>query len=93
MVVPCRLRGQGRMLVTTPNANSLFRILKGNRWFGLTDPGHVLFYTAFSLGHVLKKVGFEVEHQSIQGLTNTAFDPVLAATRTGGTIVTVVKKP
>jgi len=85
-------RPAGQILMSTPNSDSLIRRLKGKAWFGLSDPSHVIFYTMFSLTHLLETVGFRIVKQSIEGLTGSIVDPVLRLTRTGGTIVVVAQR-
>jgi len=86
------LRSGGRMLLTTPNANSPIRMLKGRRWFALSDPGHVHFFTEFTLRHVLEKAGFRVVRCAAEPFTYTRLDGVLRALKIGGTLVVVAEK-
>lgn len=53
------LRPGGVAIVTTPNVNSIMRPLMGKKWHGLQDPTHVLFYSYFSLAHLLRAAGLQ----------------------------------
>ena len=48
----------GRLLITTPNANSLFHKIFGRYWRGLEAPRHLHVFTKKSLGEVLQSSGF-----------------------------------
>lgn len=50
--------GSGVLIVSTPNAGSILRLLLGKRWHGLADPTHVHFFTRFTLQHVLQAGGW-----------------------------------
>ncbi len=86
------LRRGGRLMLTTPNANSPFRVLRGARWFGLADPTHLIFYTMFSVVHLLKKTGLTPVVCRTDGLTGSAVDWLLRSTHSGGTLVIVAEK-
>jgi SAM-dependent methyltransferase len=48
------LRPGGRLVITTPNSDSIQRVLFGNRWNGLVDPTHILLYTRFHLDRLAR---------------------------------------
>ena len=82
------LRPRGRLLLTTPNANSIVRRLEGERWFALADPTHVLFYTRFTLAHALRATGYAVQRMEKVPLTGSPLkDAILRLARDGGTLL------
>lgn len=82
------LRPHGRLLLTTPNANSIVRRLAGERWFALADPTHVLFYTRFTLAHALRATGYAVRRMEKVPLTGSPLkDVILRLARDGGTLL------
>jgi len=86
------MRPGGVVAITTPNANSPLRWIRGAKWFGVMDPGHVLLYSHFTLVHLLRKCGFEIMLDRIEAFTGTALDPVARRFRIGGTLYVVGKK-
>jgi len=54
------LRPGGLFFVTTPNVNSLFRIVRRQKWTGFRDPAHLYLFTATSLAFLLKRSDFQV---------------------------------
>jgi SAM-dependent methyltransferase len=82
------LAGGGLLVVTTPNANALMRVLLRDGWFGLSDEGHILFFTAFTLGHVLRKTGFRsVSVRTIGGFGKPVLDAAFELFSNGGTLL------
>jgi 2-polyprenyl-3-methyl-5-hydroxy-6-metoxy-1,4-benzoquinol methylase len=53
------LRPAGRIIVTTPNASSIVRIIEGRRWFDLVQDDLILF-SPITLFHLLGRCGFSV---------------------------------
>ncbi len=86
------LRAGGRLAVTTPNANSLMRYVRGRNWFGVADPGHVSLYTSFTLDHLLERAGFRISMRRIEPFTGMLADPILRVLRVGGTLFVVAVK-
>lgn len=87
------LRPGGIVLLTTPNSNSMVRKLTGRGWFALQDPSHLIFYTRFSLRHLMRKVGFETISTRAMGLTGNVFiDWLLQAFGDGGTLVVIATR-
>ena len=86
------LRHGGRLMLTTPNANSPFRLLKGARWFGLADHTHLIFYSMFSLVHLLRQTGLTPLVCRTDGLTGSTADWLLRSTHSGGTLVIIAEK-
>jgi len=54
------LEPSGTIVLTTPNVNSWQRLLKPNGWSGATDDQHKTLFGTYSLGFLLKRMGFEV---------------------------------
>jgi 2-polyprenyl-3-methyl-5-hydroxy-6-metoxy-1,4-benzoquinol methylase len=63
------LKPGGVILVTTPNFNSLYRRLFGNRWWVVNcEDEHIVLFTIDSLKKLLVAHGFEVKFQRICGI-------------------------
>lgn len=89
----CRvLRTGGLLVVTTPNANSPVRYLRGKRWFGAADPGHLMLFTGFTLSHLLQASAFHVDRLSIEPFTNSWVDQIFRPLRIGGTLFAIATK-
>jgi 2-polyprenyl-3-methyl-5-hydroxy-6-metoxy-1,4-benzoquinol methylase len=58
-----KLRPEGWLFVTTPNAAGLPAKLNGARWREVGRPGHILFFTPRALKNLLPKVGFDVVYR------------------------------
>ncbi|MBU0534996.1 class I SAM-dependent methyltransferase [Patescibacteria group bacterium] len=58
----CRriLKPNGKLLLTTPNLNSLGRFLSGKSWHGYGDKTHKYLFTSKSLEFILEVAGFKV---------------------------------
>lgn len=94
------LRPGARIVVVTSNANSLTRFLKGSNWVGTADTTHTYLFTAFTLGFLLERTGFDriktktymISTSSgnlLTGLANEIFD----VTKSGGQLWAVAEKP
>lgn len=88
------LKPGGILLMTIPNANSIFRLFSGKKWFGVLDKTHIYFLTPFGIKHLLKKSGFEIID------CTTPFEPlskslskILGRTGLGGIIKVIAGKP
>ncbi len=55
-----RLRDDGRLLVMTPNVESLLARVSGRRWVSLKVPEHVRYYSRRGIRAVLAAAGFRV---------------------------------
>lgn len=86
------LRAPGVLTVTTPNANSPLRYARGKKWFGVADSGHVMLFTAFTLAHLLRSAGFQVEMMRTELFTGSWIDRVLRPLRVGGTLFAIAIK-
>ncbi|HYX31499.1 MAG TPA: class I SAM-dependent methyltransferase [Oligoflexus sp.] len=53
------LSPQGSLYLTTPNIQSLERLLNPDTWSGATDPQHRILFSRYSLSFLLRKMGFE----------------------------------
>jgi len=60
MLAECKrtLRPGGRILVATPSAHSIARLLLGRRWSWHKDPTHVHMFSPRSLEEALREAGF-----------------------------------
>lgn len=82
------LRTGGTIVITTPNANSILRPLRGRHW-ALADDTHVFYFTEFSLGYLLKKCGFSLVTMRTRSYNYGPVGALLSATRMGGQLVAV----
>lgn len=55
------LRPGGHVVITTPNINSLERLLKPQTWSGTIDPQHRLLFSRYSLRFLLQRLKFRIE--------------------------------
>lgn len=57
----CRslLSPTGHLVITTPNTASWERWLRGEQWSGATDAQHRILFTPYSLGFLLRRIGFQ----------------------------------
>ena len=56
------LEKDGRVVIVTPNFDSLGRLIFQESWRGLEPPRHIHIFTKESLAKCLRLSGFEVEH-------------------------------
>lgn len=82
----------GVLVVTTPNSNSVLRYVLGKRW-ALADKSHVFYFTPFSLGYLLGKVGLRVRSLHTRSYNYGPVARALMALRSGGQIVAIAQKP
>ncbi len=54
------LKPNGKIILTTPNLNSLGRLIMGKKWHGYSDKTHRYLFTPESLSYTLEAVGFKV---------------------------------
>ena len=54
------LKPKGRLIMTTPNLNSLMRFLKRDKWHGYHDKTHLYLFTLQSLKFLVERAGFYV---------------------------------
>lgn len=58
-IAGARLKDEGRMIIATPDFGSPWHAVLGKRWPSFKVPEHVAFYTAATLGRLLRETGFE----------------------------------
>ncbi len=56
------LKPQGRLVLTTPNTQSLGHQLFRAHWFGLDPPRHLHLFSANSLRELARRAGFELQN-------------------------------
>lgn len=56
------LKADGRLVISTPNADGLAHALYGSDWRGLEPPRHLQIFSLTSLRELLVQIGFEIEH-------------------------------
>lgn len=54
------LKPGGKLILTTPNLNSLGRLVMGKSWHGYSDKTHRYLFTPESLAYTLESVGFKI---------------------------------
>ncbi|MDP9311244.1 MAG: class I SAM-dependent methyltransferase [Chloroflexota bacterium] len=81
------LKPGGITFITTPNANSILRYLRGSQWYALADSTHVLYYNRFSLEYLLSKSGLEPKRT----ITYSRIPP-LRWLGTGGQLCTLAQR-
>jgi len=63
------LKKDGVLMLTTPNFNSLFRRLFGQKWWVINcEDEHIFFFTAESLSALLQDIGYKVVYVYIRGI-------------------------
>lgn len=62
-----RLRPGGRLLIMTPNIESLLARFSGRRWVSFKIPEHLHYFTHASLARLLEKNGFDVVYSRATG--------------------------
>lgn len=65
------LRKKGLIYMTTPNFNSLSRLLLGNQWTVITYPEHLSYYTPKTLNYLFKNSGFKKKRITTTGFSLT----------------------
>ncbi len=55
------IKPKGKIILTTPNLNSLGRLIMGKRWHGYSDKTHLYLFTPESLAFSLESVGFKIK--------------------------------
>ena len=80
----------GDVLITTPNAGSPSRRLRGKKWFGLQDPTHLYFFDRFTLEHLARKSSLCPKKTTTVAFTgNVQLDRAMAVAHAGGTLAMV----
>lgn len=89
------LKPGGVAIVTTPNINALSRFILRDKWLGLSDPSHLVFFSRYTLEYLLSHTGFEVlQSQTYSFRENFATRFVAEKIfRAGGQVCTIVRKP
>jgi 2-polyprenyl-3-methyl-5-hydroxy-6-metoxy-1,4-benzoquinol methylase len=65
------LRSGGGVYITTPNFNSISRLLSGPDWTVIGYPEHLSYYTASSIDRLLNKFGFKKRKVETTGFSIT----------------------
>ncbi|NCN98860.1 class I SAM-dependent methyltransferase [Candidatus Pacearchaeota archaeon] len=52
----------GRLIITVPNTDSLWRRIYGKNWFGYDVPRHIYNYSPKNISILLKKIGFKINN-------------------------------
>ena len=87
------LTPKGLVLITTPNLNSLQRIVRQNGFIGFTDKTHLYLFTLSGLKFLIEQCGFKVIR--LETLSTHQPPPIaefLRITKLGGEIWLVAKK-
>jgi 2-polyprenyl-3-methyl-5-hydroxy-6-metoxy-1,4-benzoquinol methylase len=61
-IIHTMLRPGGTVIITTPNFNTLYRILMGKAWVGYEHTEHLWFFTPETILQMLRKAGFSDIH-------------------------------
>jgi 2-polyprenyl-3-methyl-5-hydroxy-6-metoxy-1,4-benzoquinol methylase len=67
------LRSGGLLYITTPNFNSISRLMLGPRWNVIEYPEHLCYYTRSTLKRLLMQVGFEPKEAHTTGVSISRF--------------------
>ena len=68
------LRSGGAFYVTTPNFNSISRLLLKEKWNVIEYPEHLTYYTAKTINNLMKKYGFKKEFLVTTGVSLLRFN-------------------
>ena len=71
------LRPGGQAFITTPNFNSISRIILGKNWSVISYPDHVNYFTAGTLSKAMKKAGFKTGKIKTVGVSITRIQQTL----------------
>lgn len=63
------LRSGGVVYITTPNFNSISRLLLGSTWNVIEYPEHLCYYTRKTLKELFVQTGFRLENASTTGIS------------------------
>ncbi|MFM8431285.1 MAG: class I SAM-dependent methyltransferase [Bacteroidota bacterium] len=63
------IRPEGAVYVTTPNINSISRILLKGKWTAITYPDHLCYYSPFSIKKLFLRYGFHVVSLKTTGVS------------------------
>jgi SAM-dependent methyltransferase len=88
------LKQDGRLVITTPNADSILRVVLGKRWNGLADKTHILLFTALTLRVFIERSGFRVTRlRTLSGpYLPVPLQRIMDGIRQGGTLYLVAEK-
>ena len=87
------LKDNGLLVITTPNAGSIIRLLLGKRWYALKDKTHLYYFDSFSMTYILAKAGYRIEKKhTYSGLSLAPLNFVLERSQQGGQLTILAKK-
>ncbi len=66
----------GKLVITTPNADSLYRRVFGRKWLGWHAPFHYRIYTKNSLQMLAQKTGYRVRYLETLTEPSTLFEQI-----------------
>ena len=85
------LKPHGLLVISTPNANSLQRIISPSKNSCVNDPQHLLLFTPFTLSFLISRLGFKIEKCETYFVT-LPFLNILKMLNLGGTILLIARK-
>jgi SAM-dependent methyltransferase len=87
------LKPHGLLIISTPNANSLARIISPSKNSCINDPQHILLFTPFTLSLLISKLGFKIEKCETYFVTlPITLNKIVKNTKLGGSIFLLARK-
>ncbi len=91
------MKDEGLLILSTPNASSLSRLIQGSNWFAFKDKTHKAFYSRSSLFTLLEK--FKLKTIVFKTISDTGFplcgplyNKIISLTSLGGQILLAAEK-
>jgi 2-polyprenyl-3-methyl-5-hydroxy-6-metoxy-1,4-benzoquinol methylase len=63
------LRKKGLLYITTPNFNSISRLIMKSKWSALGYPEHISYFTSFTIKELLLKSNFSIDKSRTHGIS------------------------